>query len=169
LCEFVASHRSTGQAVAVEAKSRHRPGVLNTKGERDEGDPLRGDARAVRRLFVKAIEKAPEGLPFMIFIDINAASELARGQEKEWERDIRGWMERFPVPTRERPDVFNAMYVTNFSPHYFGPDIARGGELLSVRPRYARTPTAMDLGDMLDHALTKYGRVPDISENGEVR
>jgi hypothetical protein len=53
----------------VEAESRHRIGVLNEEGEQDADDPLKGDMRAVQRLFVKAFDKAPEDMPFMIFID----------------------------------------------------------------------------------------------------
>jgi hypothetical protein len=44
--ELVATHRPSGQSIAVEAKSRHRAGVINVEGERDNEDPLRGDARA---------------------------------------------------------------------------------------------------------------------------
>jgi SEC-C motif len=54
--EFEANHRPTGQTFAVEAKSRHRAGVLHQPGIPDPEDPLRADARAVRRLFVNAID-----------------------------------------------------------------------------------------------------------------
>jgi len=59
--EFQATHRPSRQVIAVEAKSRHRPGVINQPGEPNAQDPLRRDARMVRNLFVKATEKAPEG------------------------------------------------------------------------------------------------------------
>jgi hypothetical protein len=35
--EFEATHRPTGQTFAVEAKSRHRAGVLNHPGTPDPG------------------------------------------------------------------------------------------------------------------------------------
>ena len=167
--EFVATHRPSGQEIAVEAKNRHRTGVLNEEGEPDEDDPLRGDARAVRRLFMSAIEKAPEGMPFMIFIDINAPLEPdAEGLDKEWVQDIRKWMDRFPAPTAEQPEAYNALYVTNFSPHYQGDDLARGGEWLAVRPLFTLNPTAFDLTGMLDHALNNCLKLrPDRARLGE--
>ena len=87
--EFIATHRPTQTEIAVEAKSRHRAGVLNEDGEPSEDDPLRGDARAVRRLFTKALEKAPDGMPFMIFIDINAPLDRDHGGfDSQWRRDV---------------------------------------------------------------------------------
>ena len=73
--EFEATHRPTGQEFAVEAKSRRRDGVLNHPGTPDPDDPLRSDARAVRRLFMDAADKAPKDQPYFIFIDINAPRE----------------------------------------------------------------------------------------------
>ena len=93
--EFVARHRPTGQDVAVEAKSRHRPGVLSQAGDRNEEEPLRGDPRAVRALFSKALRKDAGGRPLLIFIDMNAPVESeAQGLEKAWAKDIQAWMGR---------------------------------------------------------------------------
>jgi hypothetical protein len=67
------------------------------------------------------VARAPERLPFVIFIDINAPLELeAEGLDKQWMQDIKRWMDRMPAPTAEEPDVYNALYVTNFTPHYQG-------------------------------------------------
>ena len=35
-------------------------------------------------------------------------------------------MGRLPEPTAETPDVFNAAYITNFSPHYDADDVSHG-------------------------------------------
>jgi len=82
--EFEATHRPTGQTFAIEAKSRHRAGVLNHPGTPDPDDPLRADARAVRRLFMNAVEKAPDDMPFFVFLDINAPSAA----DAEWQADV---------------------------------------------------------------------------------
>jgi len=75
-------------------------------------------------------------------------------------------MSRLPAPTVEQPDVFNALYVTNFSPHYDGDDISRGGSWLEVTPRFVREPLTAGLWPALYSALNTYGRVPPISEDG---
>lgn len=167
--EFIATHRPTGQQIAVEAKSRHRAGVIHVPGDADADDPLRGDARAVRGLFKKATEKAPEEMPFFIFIDVNAPLEPdADGLDKRWMQDIREWMGRFPTPNAEEPDAYNALFVTNFAPHYQGAELAGAGEWAAVKPLYTRCPLQFDLTSMLEHALNNYQRVPEIGPDGEV-
>ena len=160
--EFEATHRPTGQTFAVEAKSRHRAGVLNQPGTRDPDDPLRADARAVRRLFMNAIAKAPTDKPYFVFVDINAP----RAADAEWQADVQQWMNRLPASTAETPDAFNASYVTNFSPHYDAHDISPGGTWLVVWPRYTRVPLQHDLQPKLIQALNAYGRVPAFAEDG---
>lgn len=104
--EFVATHRPSRQQVAVEAKSRRRSGVLNEPGEFDESDALRGDARAVRRLFVQALRKDVADMPYFVFIDVNAPAEPdARDFDRRWQQDVQRWMGRFPEATPEHPDV----------------------------------------------------------------
>jgi hypothetical protein len=160
--EFEATHRPTGQTFAVEAKSRHRAGVLHQPGTPDAEDPLRADARAVRRLLVNAIEKAPTDNPYFVFIDINAPREA----DAEWQADLQKWMSRLPGPTEDAPDVFNATYVTNFSPHYDADNICADGTWLVVWPRYVRVPLQHDFQPELMQALNAYGRVPAFVEDG---
>jgi hypothetical protein len=147
--EFEPTHRPTGQTFAVEAKSRHRAGVLNQPGTSDPDHPLRADARAVRRLFMAAIEKAPTDKPYFVFVDINAPRQADAG----WQAHVQQWLNRLPAPTAEAPDVFNATYITNFSPHYDADDISSGGVWLAgrvaevhARPPPARLPARVDTG-----------------------
>jgi hypothetical protein len=160
--EFEATHRPTGQTFAVEAKSRHRAGVLNHPGTPDPDNPLRADARAVRRLFLNAVEKAPDDMPFFVFLDINAPSAA----DADWQADVQRWMGRLPEPTAEAPDVFNATYITNFSPHYDADDVSHGGAWLLVWPRYGRVALQHDFQPELMQALNAYGRVPAFAEDG---
>jgi hypothetical protein len=160
--EFEATHSPTGQTFAVEAKSRNRAGVLNQPGTPDPDDPLRADARAVRRLFMNAIDKAPTDKPYFVFIDINAPRE----SDADWQADLQKWINRLPVPTEEAPDVFNATYITNFSPHYDADNISSDGTWLVVSPRYARVPLEHDFQPDLMQALNAYGRVPAFAEDG---
>src|SRR5262249_18915643 len=66
-CEFIAQHKATGINIGVEAKSRVRPGVLNTKGEFNYTEDWRGIWQLVRA----ARKQKPPGLPFFIFVDVN--------------------------------------------------------------------------------------------------
>jgi hypothetical protein len=68
----------------------------------------------------------------------------------------------------EEPDLYNALYVTNFVPHHHGDDLARGGEWVAVRPLHPRHPLKFDLTGMLDYAMQNYHRVPEITEEGEI-
>jgi hypothetical protein len=162
--EFEATHRPTGQTFAVEAKSRHRAGVVNRPGEHDPDDPLRGDARGVRKLYRDAVLKAPEDKPFFIFIDINAPLST----DGEWQADVQGWMARLPEPSEAQPSSFNALLVTNFSPHYAGDDISTGGTWLGVLPSHVRNPIKARLVADLYRALDAYGRVPSFAEDGRL-
>jgi hypothetical protein len=167
--EFVATHRPSGQEVAVEAKSRHRAGVLNQPGDADLEDPLRGDDRAVRALYVKAVGKAPSDLPFLVFVDINAPLEpQVHALEKSWMRTIGAWMKRLPQPTAADPDACNGFYITNFAPHYQGTGLAGDVEWAAFKPIHVAHPLQFDLTTTIDHALDRYQRVPVIGIGGVV-
>jgi hypothetical protein len=68
--EFIAVHKD-GIRVAIEAKSRHRPGVLGESG--DLGRALAASKADVIPLLNDALGKRP-GLPFIVFIDVNLFS-----------------------------------------------------------------------------------------------
>jgi hypothetical protein len=154
--EFVATHRPTGGEIAVEAKSRHRPGVVNVAGEQDT-DPLKGDGRALRKLYMNAIAKRPEGTPFFVFIDVNAPSDTV----DRWPRGVQKWVER--LPQADDGESFDSLIFTNFSPHYDGDDISGGGSWIRARRRDGGAPVHADLESGLAKALTTYGRVPAIA------
>ncbi len=65
--EFTATHRATGQKVSVEAKSRHRPGVLGREGTSVGSELV--DA-GIQRLIADALRK-PASEPLVIFLDLN--------------------------------------------------------------------------------------------------
>jgi hypothetical protein len=162
--EFVATHRPTSDKIAVEAKSRHRTGVLNRGGE-PEIDMLQKDARAVRQLFNRALKKAPESTPFMIFIDINAPINEA-GPNGPWQKALTSWLDELPAPTVERPSIYNALHVTNFSSHYDRDATAHQPEAVIQLPDPARTPIKAPLLNDLHRAIVNYGRVPAFAEDG---
>ena len=104
-----------------------------------------------------------------MFIDINAPPEHeAEALDKQWLQDIKRWMDRLPTPTPEEPDSYNALYVTNFAPHYQGDELAGGGEWASVKPLHVRNPLGVNLTAMLDHALENYHRAPNVESEDTI-
>ncbi len=67
ICELIATHRLTGISFAVEAKSKHRNGILNHKGIFD----AEAEHNGVSRLLKEALKKDSQSLPLVIFIDLN--------------------------------------------------------------------------------------------------
>ncbi len=167
--EFIATHRPSGERIVVEAKSRRRAGVINEIGEFDADDPLHGDGRGIRNLIRKAMEKDSGGLPFLVFIDVNApVEEFVPGVEPGWQREVRKMVGRMPEMTGEEPASFEALYVTNFSPHYQGDDLARGGEWLCLPPAHDSTPRSSYLVHPINYALDRLEQIPDIGVDGKV-
>lgn len=113
--EFVGVHRATGLKVAIEAKSRHRPGVLGFKGPKTGADEHRV---GIRRLLMNALEKEP-GLPLVVFIDVNLpGSTLSDGQT--WFQEVNAQT----LPTLSLTDrrKANMIICTNIPFHYADPD-----------------------------------------------
>src|SRR5262249_23723888 len=154
--EFIATHRPTNASIAVEAKSRHRAGVLNEPGER-AADPLEGDFKKVRRLFLKALKKKPAE-PFLIFIDANPPVALQEGDLARWQAEALRWMSRIGSSPGGFPGSFNALVMTNFSPHYSEGDIARGHEWMVMPSDAAPLPEAFTRD--LEIALKAYTNIP---------
>lgn len=65
--EFYATHRETGQILAVEAKSRHRPGIL---GFESEAVPTLPTSIKIDGLLSDALEKDTK-TPLLVFIELN--------------------------------------------------------------------------------------------------
>jgi len=69
--EFVAVHRPTGQHVLVEAKSRHRTGVMGRPGAKKTSPDIR-----FRGLINEAVAKDPNN-PLALFVDTNLPADRA--------------------------------------------------------------------------------------------
>ena len=150
-------------------ESRRRAGI-NEVGEFNPDDPLRSDRRALRNLIANAMAKDPGGLPFLIFVDVNApVEEYVPGVEPPWQREARKLFGRIPEMTGEKPASFQALYATNFSPHYQGEDLARGGEWFCQPPAQSSAADASRLVQPINYALDRIELAPDIAVDGEVR
>jgi hypothetical protein len=158
--EFIAQHRGTGTVVSVEAKSRHRAGVLGQPG--DLGETIKAD---VGRLLTQAVLKQPLN-PFVIFVDLNvpplprdwatnfAATPLAKELMKTTHRAGQHF--------EDGKEHFNAAFFTNFPHHYAEEDQDDPPKhhlvALSGNPLYPIKDKSCLFA--IGEALNKYGRIP---------
>lgn len=164
-CEFIARYPS-GLRLGVEAKSRRRPGVLHEKGRLDELTAVKGD---VQSLFDDAKQQKPAGLPFLIFIDLNAPlGSTVTPIDQPWLKDLDACLATHEATRGDRPDPFNAVIVTNFSTHYSGDAQieSKGVALLIKAPRPADSLPETVLHEVWV-AVGRYGSPPEDLERFE--
>lgn len=152
--EFIAEHKGTGVRVAVEAKSRHRPGVLGFAGQ------PRVDADAnMKGLFLKALDKEPQ-LPFVVFLDVNlpAMPSLLGTNLPAW---IVGWEEELDSLRAEDWSRFNVVVCTSIPFHQTAPDlIARTKSTTVHKSPHARFPLSNELAGAICVAVELATTVP---------
>jgi hypothetical protein len=156
--EFVGAHKDTGQKISVEAKSRHRPGVLGFRGQKMQEEVKAG----VGRLFKEALDK-PVKHPYVIFIDLNLPPSEGKIFEKPWFIEVRDTISDIAGDVKKSPDKFNLVVITNH-PHHYGeegePDPAKDTLcIFSPRPAIAaqHPNTILAIYD----AAMKYGHIPN--------
>ena len=124
----------------MEAKSRHRRGVLHQVGEFTYDPAVQGEFRG---LFNKACQQKSPDLPFFIFLDVNLpASPETHPAERPWFKDIQEMISATDALENQPSDPFNAVFLTNYSHYYAGGQISPGGEYgfcVSLNPQ---TPLA---------------------------
>lgn len=168
--EFIAVHPLTGNRVAVEAKSRHVDGVIHSPGTVNYRRALKGD---ITTLYKKALLKKTDGLPLVVFIDVNSPTETGQTvQNTQWFADVKRSFDSRPEATPENPDKYAALFVTNFSSHYQGSDVARGGQYLFIGSMHPRHPIIGgyqgELMQRLIRATSNYGYVPPSMDNAKL-
>lgn len=167
-CEFIATNRITKEKIIVEAKSRHRKGVLGRQGEREDLNSMRSQ---VGKLFNDALKKNTNKLPFMIFIDINLPlTEGNNDLKKRWVKDIKNMLSQHPMGTEKNPEPFTALFITNFSWHYEKHVTALSkGENVVIVPLFS-TERLNDNNtfNLLHQATLQYGAVPPLFPDDNV-
>ena len=79
LPEFVARRAGSDVEIAVEVKSRTRPGLLGRPGDPPDEASVKAD---LGRLLRAALEKETDGRPFVVFLDLNLPPGQARPFEE---------------------------------------------------------------------------------------
>jgi hypothetical protein len=162
-CEFYATDPTSGESIAVEAKSRRRPGVLHMEGERSDDTLLRaGVARHIR----EAAQQGPGDRPFLIFIDINSPHAEVETINETWRPEILKVVnEQYPA-SPDNPTPFTAVYVTNFPFHYDGAS-THGGAGLEIRSPYPKHSLKDErVFEFIMRACKYYGDVPSFDVDG---
>lgn len=154
--EFIAEKGR--ERIAVEAKSRHRAGVLNERGA------FREDARAeIRRLYESAAGQNPGDLPFLIFIDVNLPlTPNVPPTEKDWIREAMKMFEHRHQEGLQNYDT--ALILTNFGWHFERDEGTPAAENMWARVESPRFPVRRDTLDLLARAISEYGKVTDEEE-----
>jgi hypothetical protein len=158
--ECTATHRQTGQRLAVEAKSRHRPGTLGFQGP-TASDPWKN----LDSLLKRALEK-PTAEPLIVFVDLNLPSSGVEAAGSEWlpalSRATAAAMRRMGLRAGVDPEPFNVIIATNNPLHYFGPGAPvpspAGASITARTPR--RSVTHASALEDLQASVEKLGKVP---------
>jgi hypothetical protein len=159
--EFIAVHKETQQHLSVEAKSRHRSGVMGRPGPPDAEPDTRFGG-----LINNAAAKDPTN-PLAIFVDTNLPPEKVDPFYKPISLEPMVMSERITrlatlIRGHQQFDPYNLLIFTNHPQHY-GKDEQkapkdRWAALMSNNPR-VKVFHQKALKDLLD-ALNLYGNIP---------
>jgi hypothetical protein len=159
-CEFIATHRKQGIQVGVEAKSRRRQGVIHEPGKFLYSE----DARGLEKLIREAKKQRPEGLPFLIFVDINKPPSPIETNIKDmpWLQDAKKALASLGIPTADTPDGFTAVILTNYSFHFGATDaLVPRPEWVMVISKYPLVAIDPRLLSVIRNTLARYSSIPD--------
>ena len=154
--EFTARHLTSGQLLSVEAKSRHRQGVLGRPGTQEERPKLR-----LMPLINDSVAKNPTH-PLVIFVDANlpfkwAERVLGRQGGNIISRPIQILLDRVKEK-HNGADPYCMIVFSNHPHHYAIRDLDPQKHLLSV---VSQQPNAHVLALKSIHmAATLYGNIP---------
>jgi hypothetical protein len=126
-CEFTATHRASGKAYSVEAKSRVRSGFLGQAGARKPLEQIEADMSG---LLVNALRKAAAH-DRIVFIDINIPPSEAPTPEAGWFQKLGSQFARLAKNQQGAPLLPAFVFFTNAPYHFIeGDSPLRGASIL---------------------------------------
>jgi hypothetical protein len=153
--EFIAERGA--EKIAVEAKSRHRPGALEERGVMTD-DPAHAK---IKEHYENALQQNPGGMPFLVFVDVNLALTPATPpMEKAWVKEaMKCFDDRRQEGKATDPDT--GLILTNFGWHYYRDRAGMAGECITVKTANPQFPIQEETWKLLDRALGEYGFIVD--------
>ena len=147
-----------GERLAVEAKSRHRPGVLHESGEYvAEAQPAKA---RIRGLFQEALEQNPGQVPFVVFIDVNLPlTPQTPPLERVWVREAKECFDE--RKSDGLPDKDSCLILSNIGWHYRREAGSPPPEFVTIMPERPIFPLRSETWDLLQKALNEYGVIVD--------
>lgn len=156
--ELVATHKATGLQVAIEAKSRHRPGVLGFKAP--AAAPKDGHRARIRSLLFDALKKKP-GRPYVIFVDVNLPGPAGNEDCRRWVREV--GQETLPSIPLELLRTANVVLCTNVTFHRTPATIPESQTIFTshvcLNPMFFVDRAILDA---LAEAVRLFGNVPQV-------
>jgi hypothetical protein len=153
--EFTATHNATGQKLSVEAKSRHREGVLGRPGI-----PAEKPSFTFARLINDAVKKKPQH-PLVIFVDTNLPFKWAERWLKPHANDVSRPVQLLLEEIKREHgnvDPYDLLILSNHPYHYAIRELAPGQHFLAVP---SQLPKAHMLAlRSLAVAASLYGNIP---------
>lgn len=154
--EFIATHKTTNQRVAIEAKSKHRHGIL---GFQTPNPPVDQTKANVRGLIEDAVNKSPAD-PLIIFVELNfPPTDIGN---VTWLEDVKADVH---AVTKKRNGVapFDLLVFSNI-PHHYG----MAGSTDPVKLFYMYEPVSprasgvrREIIDAIEIATKQYGTIPN--------
>lgn len=168
--EFIATHRKLGTRIAVEAKSKHRKGVLGYAAGKHpptvEGASPHKLAAEVCGLVQQALPKAKD-LPIYVFVDLNLPPDVAWVVAPNWGAEFDAILPQIESGYDGNGFVvghrLTLLVVTNFSHHYGEVGESKDDPLVYLHfpdRRGCMFPAASVFVDEIDKALQQYGKIP---------
>lgn len=156
--EFVGTHTTTGEKIAVEVKSRYRPGTYHVEGEK-KIDQIKIGAK---NKLNEAMTQIPNNISSMIFIDLNIPMEKYDQKfEQGLTSEIKHIFDDYPNLTKDNPSLCNATIFTNWSWHYFGIDeVQPSTTTIKSFPIYVKNKLSNNVINLLNRAIDEYGKIP---------
>jgi hypothetical protein len=156
--EFTATHKATGLKISVEAKSKHRPGVLGRVGEREPEESL--SLRFGKLLNDAVAKNAPH--PLVVFMDVNMPFPsgyrlLSRQPPHPLILQTLARMRK----EHNGKDPINLLLFTNHAQHYTkDEELAQKPAWLSSISQVPLKPARADVLWALTEAANLYGKIP---------
>jgi hypothetical protein len=160
--EFRATHRATGQSLWIEAKSKHRPGVLGFAGERETVEPRAN----VNHLLRNAAAKTPDG-PYAVFVDVNVPPSEASVLDAAWCKTCLHSFCDLADGSTGASEPFNLAIFTNHPFHYGADtDAAPGFSHAAIFAQHPQHSVAhpQALVDLVG-AVQSFGQIPQTFPN----